>query len=45
MHPFDAFVATTLQRQIEAEEALPQRRPGSRLAMWSTHDPVTLFGG
>ena len=40
----DDFLATTLDRQIRAEEAVHNGDPGPRLAMWSTKDPVTVFG-
>jgi ketosteroid isomerase-like protein len=40
----DDFLATTLARQVEAEEAFHNGDPGPRLAMWSTQDPVTVLG-
>jgi ketosteroid isomerase-like protein len=40
----DTFLATTLARQIAAEEALHNGDPEPRLALWSRHDPVTVFG-
>jgi len=40
----DDFLTTTLARQVEAEEAIHNDDPAPRLAMWSTQDPVTLFG-
>jgi ketosteroid isomerase-like protein len=40
----DDFLATTLARQVEAEEALHNGDPDPRLAMWSTKDPVTVLG-
>lgn len=45
MSEFEDFIAGTLPRQIQAEEALHNGDPEPRLAMWSTRDPVTLFGG
>ncbi len=45
MSDLDQFLAETLPRQIEAEKALHDGDPTPRLAMWSTKDPVTLFGG
>ncbi len=45
MNPLDDFLATTIPRQIKAEEALHNGDVAPRLAMWSTKDPVTLFGG
>lgn len=45
MSELDAFLATTLPRQIEAETALHNGDPEPRLKMWSTKDPVSLFGG
>ncbi len=44
MSELDEFLTTTLARQIKAEEALHNGDPAPRLEMWSTHDPVTLFG-
>jgi len=44
MSDLDDFLATTLARQVEAEEALHNGDPGPRLAMWSTQDPVTVLG-
>jgi ketosteroid isomerase-like protein len=44
MSELDDFIAKTLPRQIRAEEALHSGDPAPRLAMWSTNDPVTLFG-
>ena len=44
MSELDDFLTTTLARQIEAEEALHNGDPTLRMQMWSTQDPVTLFG-
>jgi ketosteroid isomerase-like protein len=44
MSEFDDFLIPTLDRQLEAEQALINGDPGPRLAMWSTQDPVTVFG-
>jgi ketosteroid isomerase-like protein len=44
MSDLDEFLATTLARQVEAEEALHSGDPEPRLAMWSTKDPVTVLG-
>ena len=44
MSDLDDFLTPTLARQLEAEQALINGDPGPRLAMWSTRDPVTLFG-
>jgi ketosteroid isomerase-like protein len=44
MSDLDDFLATTLARQVEAEEALHNGDPAPRLAMWSTQDPVTVLG-
>ena len=44
MSELDDFLTTTLARQVEAEEALHNGDVTPRLAMWSTSDPVTLFG-
>ncbi len=40
----DDFLATTLARQLAAEEALHNGDPEPRLAMWSRNDPVTVLG-
>ena len=40
----DEFLAATLARQVEAEEALHNGDAEPRLAMWSTKDPVTVLG-
>jgi len=42
--PLDDFLTPTLDRQLEAEKALINGDPEPRLAMWSTQDPVTVFG-
>jgi ketosteroid isomerase-like protein len=44
MSDLDDFLATTLARQVQAEEALHNGDPEPRLAMWSTQDPVTVLG-
>jgi hypothetical protein len=44
MSDLDDFLAATLARQVEAEEAIHNGDPGPRLAMWSTRDPVTVLG-
>ena len=44
MSALDDFLAATLARQIEAEQALLNGDPGPRLAMTSVQDPVTVFG-
>ncbi len=44
MSELDDFLARTIPRQIKAEEALHNGDPEARLEMWSTRDPVTLFG-
>jgi hypothetical protein len=44
MSELDDFLATTLARQVEAEEALHNGDPRPRLAMWSTRDSVTVLG-
>jgi ketosteroid isomerase-like protein len=44
MSDLDDFLATTLDRQIKAEEAVHNGDLGPRLAMWSTKDPVTVLG-
>jgi ketosteroid isomerase-like protein len=43
MGDLDDFRAL-LDRQAEAEAAFHQGDPGPRMALWSRHDPVTLFG-
>ena len=44
MSELDDFLTNTLARQITAEEAIHNGDPKPRLEMWSTKDPVTLFG-
>ena len=44
MTELDDFLAATLARQDEAEQALVNGDPGARLKMTSTQDPVTVFG-
>jgi ketosteroid isomerase-like protein len=44
MSDLDDFLNETVDRQVEAERALHNGDPEPRLAMWSTQDPVTLFG-
>ena len=44
MSELDDFLTPTLARQLDAEQALISGDPGPRLAMWSTQEPVTVFG-
>lgn len=44
MSELEDFVNNTIPRQIEAETALHNGDASPRLAMWSSQDPVTLFG-
>lgn len=44
MNELDDFLTRTINRQIKAEKAIHNGDPGPRLEMWSTKDPVTLFG-
>ncbi len=44
MSELDDFLNETIGRQVEAEKALHNGDAAPRLAMWSTQDPVTLFG-
>jgi ketosteroid isomerase-like protein len=44
MSEVDEFLSTTLDRLIQAEKALLDGDLAPWLAMWSTQDPVTLFG-
>jgi hypothetical protein len=44
MSELDDFLATTLARQIEAEQALLNGDAGPRSAMTPVQDPVTVFG-
>jgi len=44
MSELDDFLTTTLARQIEADEALHNGDVTLRMQMWSTKDPVTVFG-
>ena len=38
------FLAATMPRQLAAERAMHSGDAAPRLAMWSSRDPVTLFG-
>jgi ketosteroid isomerase-like protein len=38
------FLADMLPKQVAAERAIHNGDVGPRLALWSHHDPVTLFG-
>lgn len=40
----DAFLAEILPKQVAAERAIHQGDADPRLAIWSKHDPVSLFG-
>ena len=40
----EEFLATGLKRQIDADFALHDGDPDPRLALWSTQDPISLFG-
>jgi hypothetical protein len=40
----DEFLADVLPRLRAAEIALHEGDPGPRAALWSHHEPVTLFG-
>jgi hypothetical protein len=44
MSQLDDFLTQTLAHQLDAEQALINGDPGPRLAMWSTQEPVTVFG-
>ena len=44
MNELDDFLTKTLARQIKAEEAIHNGDVEPRREMWSTQDPVTLFG-
>lgn len=44
MSETEAFLASVLPRLNEADLALHNGDAGPRKAMWSHHDPVTLFG-
>jgi ketosteroid isomerase-like protein len=44
VNELDDFLTPTLARQIEAEKALHNGDSTLRMQMWSTRDPVTLFG-
>ena len=44
MSEVDEFLTTTLDRQIQAEQALLNGELAPWLAMWSTQEPVILFG-
>ena len=44
MSDVDVFIAEIHPRLVAELQALHNGDPGPRLAMWSTEDPVTLFG-
>lgn len=44
MTAVDDFLQATIARFIDAERSLHSGDVAGRLAMWSAHDPVTLFG-
>ena len=44
MSELDDFLTRTIARQVEAEKALHNGDVTPRLEMWSTQDPVTVFG-
>jgi len=44
MRELDEFLATMLPRQVAAERAIHNGELAPRLQIWSTRDPVTLFG-
>ena len=44
MTDVDDFLAEIHPRLVTELQALHNGDPGPRLAMWSTNDPVTLFG-
>jgi ketosteroid isomerase-like protein len=44
MGELEDFRNGILVRQAEAEEAIVHGDPEPRMALWSRHDPVTLFG-
>jgi ketosteroid isomerase-like protein len=44
MSELDDFLGQTLAHQVHAEEALQNGDPTPRMEMWSTRNPVTLFG-
>jgi ketosteroid isomerase-like protein len=44
MPGLDDFLTATYDRQVEAETAIHNGDAEPRLAMWSEHDPMTLYG-
>ena len=44
MSEVDDFLAAVMPRQVAAETAMHNGDAGPRKAMWSRHEPVTLFG-
>ena len=44
MSELDEFLSTMLPRQLAAERAIHNGELAPRLEIWSTRDPVTLFG-
>lgn len=44
MSELDDFITNTLARQSKAEEAIHNGNVEPRLEMWTTREPVTVFG-
>lgn len=44
MNEVDEFLRSVIERRVEADTALHNGDAGSRKALWSAKDPVTLFG-
>ena len=44
MNELEDFLTNIINRQTTAEKAIHNGDPLPRLAMWSTKDPLTLFG-
>ncbi len=44
MAAVEDFLAEMVPKQVEAERAIHNGDVGPRLALWSHHDPVTLYG-
>ena len=44
MTELDDFLGSIVPRHMAADKALHSGDPAGRIAMWSTNEPVTLFG-
>jgi ketosteroid isomerase-like protein len=44
MHELEEFLTTTVKAVNDADHALHNGDPEPRIALWTTHDPMTVFG-